>query len=131
MPEAPRRRSRPHKAVAAFAVLAFLFVSSSGIGTASPLQTPKEYALIYGTVWSPDNHPVHGATVKIRRADAKHARWERISDHAGEFAQRLPVGKADYVVSAEIRTEHGIARAETTVHIENDERADIALHLKE
>ena len=39
----------------------------------------------------------------IRRADQKKAKWELNSDHSGEFAQRLPAGKADYVVWADMK----------------------------
>ena len=63
----------------------------------------KPYALIFGTVWGPDNHPVSGVRVKIRPADAKKPRWELYSDRNGEFAQRVPVGKADYVVWADLK----------------------------
>jgi hypothetical protein len=96
----------------------------------------KPYALIYGTVFGPDNHSVYGIKVKIRQADQKKARWELYSDHAGEFAQRVPAGRADYVVWADLkgckapeckRLRQG---TEVTVHIENDERTDISLHLK-
>jgi len=47
-------------------------VSASG----SNREKPKPYALICGTVWDPDGHPLYGIKVKIRRADEKKARWE-------------------------------------------------------
>lgn len=97
----------------------------------------KPYALIFGTVWGPDNRPVYGIAVKIRRATdkPKKVRWEVYSDHSGEFAQRVPPGEADYVVSADLK---GVKTAdgkplhlvqEVTVHIYNDEREDTGLHL--
>jgi hypothetical protein len=89
---------------------------------------PADYALIFGTVWDAENHSAAGVTVKIRRADQKKAKWTLVSDRRGEFAQRVPTGKADYIVWAEVPKRKG-AVAETTVHIENDERADIGLHL--
>src|SRR5215468_4656317 len=61
----------------------------------------KSYALVVGTVWGPDDRPVYGVKVKIRRADQKKAKWELYSNHTGEFAQRLPSGKADYIVWAD------------------------------
>jgi hypothetical protein len=74
--------------------------------------------------------------VKIRRADDKKPRWELISDHNGEFAQRVPAGKADYLVWADLKghkssdnKQLGVG-TEVTVHIEFDERADIGLHLR-
>ena len=97
----------------------------------------KPYALIFGTVWGPNDRPVYGVTIKIRRATdkPKKVRWQLTSDHQGEFAQRIPAGKADYVVSADLRnfktadggTLH--SGANVPVHIENDERVDIGVHL--
>jgi hypothetical protein len=95
----------------------------------------KPYALIFGTVWDPDGHAVYGVRVKIRRAGQKKARWELYSNHTGEFAQRVPAGKADYVVWADLKDyklpsgKHLQAGPEVTVHIDNDERSDVGLHL--
>jgi hypothetical protein len=100
-------------------------------------QHDKPYALIFGTVWGPDDRPVYGVRVKIRRATdkPKKVRWEVYSDHHGEFAQRVPVGELDYILSADLK---GVKFAdgtqakmekEVTVHIYNDEREDIGLHL--
>lgn len=100
-------------------------------GEARPPQTRKEYALIFGTVFSADNRPVYGIPVKIRRASEKKARWELMSDHRGEFAQRVPVGAQDYVIWADIKVGKGKAKPETKVHIDNDERVDVFLHLNE
>lgn len=88
-----------------------------------------DYALIYGTVWDQHDQPVYGVPVKIRRADQKKAKWELVSDHQGEFAQRVPVGKADYIVWADIKVPKGQQKPETKAHIEDNERIDISLHL--
>ena len=99
------------------------------------LKPTDRYALIFGTVWSPDDHPVYGVKVYIRRVPDKKPRWELISDHAGEFAQRLPARKADYMVWADlkgVKTADGHAlhlAQEVAVHVEYDERVDIGLHL--
>jgi hypothetical protein len=96
----------------------------------------KPYALIFGTVWGPDDRPVYGVPVKIRRSDEKKAKWQLQSDHRGEFAQRLPAGKADYVVWADLKGvkfkggKKLVLAEEVTVHIMGDERIDIGLHLK-
>ena len=66
----------------------------------------KDYALIFGTVWGPDAHPVAGVPIRIRRASEKKA-WELVSDRSGEFAQRVPVGTQDYVIQADIKTPKG------------------------
>jgi hypothetical protein len=93
------------------------------------------YALIFGTVWDSQNRPVYGVPIKIRRSDQKKAKWQVMSDHRGEFAQRVPVGKADYIVTAEIKPPKGKKKdwkaPETKAHIENDERTDVGLHLTE
>lgn len=102
-----------------------------------PSDKEKPYAIIEGTVWGPDDHPVYGVKVKIRRASDKpnKVRWEMYSDHRGEFAQRVPAGERDYIISADPK---GLKLAdgtplhllkEATVHIYNDERQDTGLHL--
>jgi len=102
---------------------------------ASKLKPTDPYALIFGTVWGPDNRPVYGITVRIRRLTDKKPKWEVYSDHSGEFAQRVPAGKADYVVGANlkgVKTTDGQAlhlAEEVPVHVEYDERVDIGLHL--
>jgi len=73
------------------------------------------------------------ATSKIRRADDKKPHWELYSDHRGEFAQRVPAEKADYVVRAEAEPKKHAPRLSTDevrVHIDGEERRDISLHLK-
>lgn len=117
--------------------LALLGVLSMRPGPAFAQMDPrKPYALIFGTVWGPDDRPVYGVHVKIRRADQKRAKWELFSDHRGEFAQRLPAGKADYVVWADLKGFKSLEGKqlkpgdEVPVHIDGDERADIGLHLK-
>ncbi len=96
---------------------------------------PANYALIYGTVWGPDNQPVYGVNVKIRRATEKKARWQVFSDHSGEFAQRVPAGQADYVLWADLKSSQ-LPRhlklkpgPQVNVHVYNDEREDTGVHL--
>jgi hypothetical protein len=97
----------------------------------------KPYALIAGTVWGPDDRPMYGVLVKIRKASDKpnKVRWQLYSDHMGEFAQRVPAGEADYILWADLK---GVKPAdgkplhlaqEVTVHVYNDERQDVGLHL--
>jgi hypothetical protein len=104
------------------------FGQDSGSGKNNP---KANYALISGTVWTADDRPAYGIPVKIRRADdkPKKVRWELMSNHSGEFAQRVPTGQADYIIWADIKTKKGQPKPETRVHIENDERIDTSLHL--
>jgi hypothetical protein len=73
--------------------------------------------------------------IKIRRDDEKKARWEVLSDHNGEFAQRVPAGDQDYVIWADlkgIKLKNGnqLKGEEVKVHVSGDERVDTGLHLK-
>ncbi len=119
-------------ALATLLVLLTLSGLPASTATAAAFQKPLEpYALIFGTVWDKQDRPVYGVPIKIRLADKKRAKWELISDHSGEFAQRVPAGKADYVVWADIKTPKGTPKPQKTLHIENDERVDISLHLNQ
>ncbi|HYM78177.1 MAG TPA: hypothetical protein VE377_19540 [Candidatus Dormibacteraeota bacterium] len=127
--------------LSSFAIVAILLLwpalgSQEGL-VAAQKSKDKPYALIAGTVWGPDDRPVYGVTVKIRRGTdkPKKVRWEVYSDHMGEFGQRVPAGECDYVLSADLK---GVKTAdgkpvhlvqEVTVHIYNDERQDVGLHL--
>jgi hypothetical protein len=89
-----------------------------------------EYAVIVGTVWAGER-PAAGVPIAIRREGDKKVRWETVSDSRGEFAQRLPAGTADYVITPKLKDKQAAEKAEVKVHIEKDERQDIALHLIE
>ncbi len=120
------------------ALLLLLVAAAAQNRSAKDLRT--DYALIFGTVWDKQERPVYGAVVKIRREGEKKAHWELMSDHSGEFAQRVPPGKADYVVWVDdtrnvsnpqvARRKLKPGETETKVHIEQDERVDIGLRLK-
>jgi hypothetical protein len=129
------------RSVSLFIVALALFGAEVGLGALDDKKDEKKhkekpYALIFGTVWSPDNRHVHGVKIKCRRSDQKKPHWEQYSDHNGEFAFRVPAGKADYLVSADLKDFKSLegkkfqAPPEVTVHIENDERTDIGVHLK-
>jgi hypothetical protein len=117
-------------------LLIFAFGTRSPLAAAQKHVKPTQpYALIFGTVWGPDDHPVFGVKVKIRRAQDKHAKWELYSDHRGEFAQRIAAGKADYVVWADLKNFKSTDGKQlhpvqdVPVHVEGDERVDVSLHL--
>jgi hypothetical protein len=88
----------------------------------------QPYALVFGTVFTADNHPARSVKVKIRREGEKKT-IELLSDNRGEFAHRFPAGKADYVVWADLKDRQAAQKTEIKVHIENDERQDVTLHL--
>jgi hypothetical protein len=163
------------RCAAAGVCLLLLVGASTGISLAANRdeKKPPPFALIYGTVYGPDDRPLYGVPVKIRRSDKKKAQWEMMSDHRGEFAVRVPPGPADYIVWTDVKlskllgrekSEKQAAKArkakdadkasdpqsgtqpvpaspqlatppksvrEVKVHVDNDERVDMGLHLTE
>lgn len=120
--------------VSALACIAFLITCIQLEARDRP--KPKNSALIFGTVWSPDDLPVPGIKVKIRKASEKKARWELYSNRRGEFEQLVPAGPGDYVVWVETKGyklpngKRLPLSPEVTVHVNNDERVDTGVHLK-
>ena len=115
-------------------LLLWLFASPLALtGNAFPPQSShsakQPYALIYGTVWGPDDHPVAGVPIKMRRSGDKKPKWELVSNSTGEFAQRVPAGTDDYIIVADVKVAKGQTKPEITVHIDDDERKDVSLHL--
>lgn len=86
-----------------------------------------DYALIKGSVFRGDGFSLRGARVTCRRAADSKPKWETFSGENGEFAFRVPVGKMQYIVTAEWS---GAEPASKTVEITNNERQDIAIILK-
>lgn len=134
-----RRIIPGRRMVASSAFLLFVVpVAAFGLRTTQPAlhllqsasQAPKnDYAVIYGTVWGVDEHPQAGVRITIRRTSGKKAKWELVSDSRGEFAQRVPVGGQDYIIEADIKTSKGHPKPAITVHIDDNERKDVSLHL--
>ncbi len=136
------RKLHPHRLfrLPLYTILVVLFVIpalSSRDGFLAAQKSDQPYALIFGTVWGPDDRPVFGVTVRIRRASdkPKKVRWEVYSDHRGEFAQRVPAGENEYILTADLKhfkSPDGKPLhllQEVTVHVYNDEREDTGLHL--
>jgi len=106
------------------------------LGWSADKKPEKPYALIYGTVWGPDDRPVYGVTVRLRRDGDKKPKWEQYSNHQGEFAFRVPAGKAIYYLAPDPKTlklsdGNRLQPGDPVkVEVENDERVDTGLHLK-
>jgi hypothetical protein len=126
-----------------FAIAAALGLTLLGSGSfafASCEGKQKDYGLLFGTAFGPDDRPMYGVRVTIRPVGKKHPSYDQRSDHRGEFAQRLPLGPCDYLVTGEVEItpiENGKAqkkkhlKGETTVHLDGQERRDFSLHMKE
>jgi hypothetical protein len=137
IPRCMQRSARGPRKSGIFFCFAALLVISVVAQAGRPL-TAKNSAVIFGTVWGPDDRPVYGVTIKIRRAKdkARHARWEVYSNHLGEFEQLVPAGKETYILWADTK---GLKTAdgkrvqpgpEVTIEIEGNERVDTGVHLK-
>ncbi len=93
----------------------------------------QPYALLYGTVFDEGGYLVRGAQIEVRarqpaEAGRRHTeRWESRSDSQGEFAVRLPVARAVYIVEARAA---GFLPDRKEVEFSSDERQDVVLHLK-
>jgi hypothetical protein len=100
----------------------------------------KDYGVLFGTVYGPDDRPLYGVRVTIHPVGKKHPSWDLHSDHRGEFAQRVPPAPADYLVTGEVEIaplEKGKAakkkhlKGEAKVHMGGAEWHDFSLHLEE
>ncbi|HKT52451.1 MAG TPA: hypothetical protein VJV96_19265 [Candidatus Angelobacter sp.] len=102
----------------------------------------RHYGLISGTAYGPDDRPLYGVRITIHPEGKKHPSWDLVSDHRGEFAQRVPPGPEDYIVDGQVELaplENGIPqlhkkkklRDQVKVHIDNEEIRDISVHMKE
>ena len=117
-------------------IAACLLLASTGPLQGRDKKKPDDYALIFGTVWGPNDQPLPGIQVHIRRADQKRAKWHRYSTRLGEFSVRVAVGKADYVIWAETKGvklpsgKYLQPSPQVTVHVDSNERVDTGLHLK-
>jgi hypothetical protein len=132
--------NRRRATIAGVVGLAALFLCVSSF--AGDDKKKDNYGLIYGTAYGPDDHPLYGVRITIHPAGRKHPIWEQMSDHQGEFAQRVPPGPGDYEVSGVIeimpvkdgkpqKSGKKRLKGEAKVHIDDQERKDFSLHLTE
>lgn len=121
---------RDRRRTAGTLALALLLACGAPLRGDSQSHVHDDYALLFGTVYGLDDRPVYGVKITIRRADQKKVKWELVSNHSGEFAQRVPPGAADYFVTADLKTPKSQPKPQVTVHIDNNERKEFSLHLK-
>ena len=126
----PPSRRVPFGVVAA--VVALLLMNSAAL-VALPAPGDKHhgepYALIYATVWGSGAETIYGVKVQLRRQGDKKVIAEEVSNHTGEVAFRVPAGKQDYTLTADVKGSKDKAKPTVTAHVENDERVEVSLHL--
>lgn len=113
--------------VAAAVACACIFAGALALGAAQK-PSPHPYALIFGTIYNANDTPARGVRIKILR-DGEKKPVEVMSDNNGEFAHRFPAGKADYTVWADLKDKQVAEKTRVKVHVENDERQDLTIHL--
>jgi len=102
----------------------------------------KPYGVLFGTAYGPDDHAMYGVRVIIHREGHKKPSWELMSDHRGEFAQRVPPGPGDYVVTGEVeiypvvdgkprKSQKKLLKGQAKVHLAGEEQQDFSLHMNE
>jgi hypothetical protein len=128
---------RASRLAAACAVVLFI---SFAFALKDHKKEEKTYAVIFGTAYGPDDRPLYGVKVHIQPVGKKRPNWDLISDHRGEFAQRVP-GPGDYEISGEAElapvlqgkaqlSQKKRVRVSRTIHVERDVEQDISLHLR-
>ena len=130
----------PARTALLVSLVALLFLHSSASFAGKDKDLKKHFGVIFGTAWAPDDRPVYGAKIQIHPVGQKKPHWQVVTDQRGEFAQPVPPGPADFVVSGEaevVKTLDGKAqkkvkiKGERTVHVYGEERQDISLRLEE
>jgi hypothetical protein len=126
-------------AITAIAGVAVLVSSAFAFKGQKKEQPPQ--GLISGTVYGPDDRPLYGVKIQIHPVGKKHPSWDLMSDHRGEFAQRVPVNPSDYEVIGEAELAPVVdgrpqqSRKQRVqdirkVHVEKGVISDISLHMR-
>lgn len=87
---------------------------------------PKPYALLAGTVFSPEGLSLPGVRVTIKRKQDRKPKWDAVSDRRGEFAVRLPAGRDTYEVTTHSKD---FTNQTKSVELAGSERVDLILRL--
>jgi len=100
-------------------------LASAVLGAEKSKKHPAQ-AIIAGGVYDEAGYALPGIRVKIRPEKARKPQWEAISDARGEFAVRVPMGRATYLVSTHSK-EH--LNQEQKVEIYGHERVELVFRL--
>ncbi len=122
-----KRRSRSRASLAL--VVSALWLAATGlpqpcVAAKKPKFTPE--AVLGGTVFQENGFSLRGARVVVYYEGHPKDRREAITDMQGEFAVRVPAGKARYTVEVSAQ---GFTSDKKTVEVTGDERIDLTFRL--
>ena len=121
-----KRKSRRCSATLAAVLVTFgLLVPGAAKGEKKKGKAVAQ-AVLGGSVFREDGFLLRGARVLVTNLDRPKEKKETATDVQGEFAVRVPAGKARY--SVEVSAE-GFGSEKKTVEIAGDERVDLTFHL--
>jgi hypothetical protein len=124
------KKKRWRCSAAAGALCVLVLVASVPVLARGEKKKPKatsNYALLFGSVFHENGFLVRGAKIVVTDLDhPKEKKQTTTTDLQGEFAVRLPAGKARYEV--EVSAE-GLSPDRKTVEVAGDERVDLTFHL--
>jgi hypothetical protein len=92
----------------------------------------EAFALLVGTCFNEKGLSMRGVTIEAEiqapsEQKLKKKRWNAVTDIRGEFALRLPAGKAKFLVKA---NKDGYRSQEKTVIFSSDERQNILFNME-
>ncbi len=123
------RKTRKRTGTSLLALLALAFLGAAGLAAE---EKPKAYAVVAGTVFREPGFVLPRAEVALRMTapppGVKRSKTLTTrSDDRGEYAFRVPAGKAEYAVSVKA---DGFVGEEKPAKIESEERVDIYFTLQ-
>jgi len=95
-------------------------------GPALAKKPAVHWAVIAGTLFTPEATLARGAQVEVRQLNGK-KHWSTTTDDAGEFDVPVPAGHADYEIEAKFR---GFQPLKAKVQVQADEKVTVFLHLQ-
>ncbi len=116
-------KTRFRQVLAFCLVLLCAVVATAG---AKKKRTSQPQALVSGTVFQKSGRLLPGAKVTVVDEEGKPKRVRSITDRRGEFAIRVPAGRARYRVTAQAK---GFQSQEKTVEIYESEKVTVNFQL--
>jgi len=122
----PPRMTRRSQIVASVLLMAVLAAAAHLVAAAAKKTQPEPHALLLGTTFTAEGLSLPAIPVTVTRKGDKKPKWRVTSDARGEFAVRLPAGRAVYEVATESK-EHENQTQE--IEVQGEESVSIVFRL--